>query len=189
MSSQLGLVKPTMELKDEYLAFYHEWVESGEEMIPWVIKKDPSNFKEMIQFLHNHEMGKDIPEGWVNDSTYWLINEDNKVLGVVNIRHELTEYLENCGGHIGYGIRPSERRKGYATKLLSLSLEKAKELGIQKALVVCDESNRGSFRTIVKNGGVPDKDFIEEDGNVVKRFWINTSEVVKDIDVKPNGCI
>ena len=62
----------------------------------------------------------------------------------VNIRHSLTEHLFNAGGHIGYGIRPSERRKGYATKLLALSLEKAKELNITKALVVCDEVNTAS---------------------------------------------
>ncbi|MEH6850137.1 GNAT family N-acetyltransferase, partial [Bacillus pseudomycoides] len=74
--------------------------------------------------------------------------------------------------HIGYGIRPSERQKGYATILLKLALEKAKELGIQKALVVCDESNIGSEKTIIKNGGIHDSNYIEEDGNVVKRYLI-----------------
>ena len=95
-----------------------------------------------------------------------------RVIGAVNIRHQLTEFLFNGGGHIGYGIRPSERKKGFATKALSLSLEKAKELGIQKALVVCDEDNVGSLKTILKNGGMPDQDYIEEDGTIVKRFWI-----------------
>jgi predicted acetyltransferase len=78
----------------------------------------------------------------------------------------------NCGGHIGYGIRPSERRKGYATKLLALSLDKTKELGIQNVLVVCDEGNVASEKTILNNGGIPDTSYVEEDGNVVKRFWI-----------------
>ena len=172
MENKLFLSKPTMELKGEYLSFYNEWKESGEEMIPWVIQRDPSNFNEMLQFLYDHEVGNNLQEGWVKDSTYWLINGDRKVIGVVNIRHQLTDFLLNRGGHIGYGIRPSERRKGYATKLLSLALEKAKEIGIEKALVVCDKGNIGSFRTIVKNGGVEDIDFIEEDGNIVKRFWI-----------------
>lgn len=166
------LTRPTIELKSEYLSFYQEWQESGEEMVPWVISKDPSNFQEMIQFLLDSEKGINLPENWVPDSTFWLVNEQNKVVGAVNIRHRLTDKLFNCGGHIGYGIRPSERRKGYATKLLSLSLEKAKELGIHKVLVVCDESNIGSKKTILNNGGVPDTDFIEEDGNIVKRFWI-----------------
>lgn len=56
--------------------------------------------------------------------------------------------------------------------MLSLSLEKAKELGIKKALVVCDEDNKGSYKTIINNGGIPDSDFIEEEGNIIKRFWI-----------------
>lgn len=161
-----------MDLESEYQSFYREWKESGEDMIPWVISKDPSNFQEMIQFLLDSENGINLPENWVPDSTFWLVNEDKKVIGAVNIRHQLTDKLFNCGGHIGYGIRPSERRKGYATKLLSLSLDKAKELGIHKVLVVCDKGNTGSEKTILNNGGVPDTDFIEEDGNIIKRFWI-----------------
>lgn len=173
MNTQLLLSKPSIELREEYLSFYQEWKESGETMVPWVITKDPTNFEAMIQFLEDSESGANIPEGWVPDSTYWLINENNRVLGAVNIRHRLTDRLLDRGGHIGYGIRPSERRKGYATKLLSFALEKAKEIDIQKALITCDEINVGSLKTILNNGGVPDSDFIEEDGNVIKRFWIS----------------
>jgi predicted acetyltransferase len=172
MESVVYLTGPIMDLKSEYLSFYQEWKESGEDMVPWVISKDPSNFQGMIQFLLDSEEGKNLPANWVPDSTFWLVNENKKVIGVVNIRHRLTDKLFNCGGHIGYGIRPSERGKGYANRLLYLSLEKAKELGIQKALVVCDKCNIASEKTILKNGGVPDRDYIEEDGNIVKRFWI-----------------
>ncbi len=94
------------------------------------------------------------------------------MIGAVNIRHRLTKRLLDRGGHIGYGIRPSERQKGYATKLLSLSLQKTRELGLEKVLVTCDEHNIASEKTILNNGGVPDTNFIEEDGNVIKRFWI-----------------
>jgi len=82
--------------------------------------------------------------------------------------------LFNAGGHIGYGIRPSERRKGLATMLLELSLIEAKRLGIKDVLVVCDAGNIGSEKTIVKNGGKADSDFIEEGGNVIKRYWIKS---------------
>ncbi|MEH7236665.1 GNAT family N-acetyltransferase [Bacillus sp. JJ1562] len=169
---QLKLIQPSLAYETEYLSYYQEWKESGEDMVPWVISKDPSNFSEMLQSLYDAEKGENLPDKWVPDSTLWLVDENKKVIGAVNIRHRLTETLFNSGGHIGYGIRPSERRKGFATKLLSLSLEKARKLGIQKALVVCDHDNMGSFKTIVNNGGVPDSDFIEEDGNVIKRFWI-----------------
>lgn len=172
MEEQLYLTKPSVILKEEYLSFYKEWIESGETIVPWVIEKDPSNFEEMVQFLMDNEKGVNIPDGWVPDSTYWLLNNEKRIIGAVNIRHQLTELLFNSGGHIGYGIRPSERRKGYATKLLSLSLEKAKELGIKKVLVVCDKTNVGSLKVITNNNGIPDSDFVEDDGNIVKRFWI-----------------
>jgi predicted acetyltransferase len=168
----VNLVKPTIKLKDEYLSFYQEWKESNEDMLPWVITKDPQDFEGMIEFLINNEKGVNLPEGWVRDSTYWLVTESNRIVGAVNIRHQLTEKLLNCGGHIGYGIRPSERQKGYATELLALALEKIKYLGINKVLVVCDSDNIASKRTIIKNGGVQDKDYIEKDGNIINRFWI-----------------
>ncbi|AZJ21573.1 GNAT family acetyltransferase [Bacillus wiedmannii] len=168
----VSLLTPTIDLQEEYLDFYNEWKDSGETMIPWVISKDPSNFSAMIQELLDAHNGINLPESWVPDSTYWLVTDENKIVGAVNIRHSLTEHLFNAGGHIGYGIRPSERRKGYATKLLELSLEKTKELNITKALVVCDEVNTASEKTILHNGGLRDDDFIEEDGNVVRRFWI-----------------
>ncbi|WP_342379247.1 GNAT family N-acetyltransferase [Bacillus thuringiensis] len=168
----VSLLTPTTDLQEEYLDFYNEWKDSGETMIPWVITKDPSNFPAMVQELLDAHNGINLPESWVPDSTYWLVTDHNRIVGVVNIRHSLTKHLFNAGGHIGYGIRPSERRKGYATKLLALSLEKAKQLNITKALIVCDEVNTASEKTILHNGGLRDEDFIEEDGNVVRRFWI-----------------
>lgn len=172
MSEKVRLVKPTTELQNEYLEFYQEWVDCKEQIVPWVVSKDPADFPAMIQELFDDERKENLKEGRVPASTYWLVSESNQVIGAVNIRHKLTEKLLNCGGHIGYGIRPSERRKGYATRLLALALEKTEELGIESVLVVCDEHNVASEKTILKNGGTPDSNFTEEDGNVIKRFWI-----------------
>ncbi|PWV95218.1 putative acetyltransferase [Paenibacillus cellulosilyticus] len=172
MGEYVRLVKPTAELRYEYLDFYQDWVDSGEDMVPWVISKDPSDFEAMVQSLFDNEKGENLPANRVPDSTYWLVTDQNKVVGAVNIRHRLSEKLLNCGGHIGYGIRPSERRRGYATQLLALALEKTKALGIENVLVVCDDCNEASARTIIRNGGLQDVSFTEEDGNVVKRFWI-----------------
>lgn len=168
------LVKPTMKLKEEYMSFYQDWKESNEEMVPRVITKDPQNFEGMIDFLHNNEEGINIPDGWVRDSTYWLVAENSRIVGAVNIRHQLSERLLNSGGHIGYGIRPSERQKGYATQMLALALEKTTDLGITKALVVCDSDNLASKRTIINNGGIQDEDYVEENGNIINRFWIES---------------
>jgi predicted acetyltransferase len=172
VDTAVNLVMPSIELREPYLAFYEDWIHSGEDMVPWVISKDPSDFGKMLQFLDENDRGLNIPEGWVPSSTYWLVAEGSKVVGAVNIRHRLTDGLMNSGGHIGYGIRPSERRKGYAVKLLSQALHKAGELGIDRALVVCDAANVASEKTIRANGGIEDSSFTEEDGNIIKRFWI-----------------
>lgn len=170
--SDLHLVRPSLAYKDEYLAFYQEWKQSGEDMVPWVIEKDPADFEEMLNWLNENETGVNLKAGFVPDSTFWLVSSDNRVLGAVNIRHRLTDFLRNQGGHIGYGIRPSERKQGYATRLLNLSLNHAKKLGIDNVLVVCDAGNVASERTIIRNGGWPDQDYMEENGNRIKRYWI-----------------
>ncbi|GMK37151.1 acetyltransferase [Paenibacillus sp. CCS19] len=173
MPEYVQLVKPTTELREAYLDFYQEWVDSGEDMVPWVISKDPTDFDAMVQSLLNNEKDENLPAGWVPDSTYWLVTANNKVIGAVNIRHRLSEKLFNSGGHVGYGIRPTERRQGYATQLLAMALEKTKELGIEKVLVVCDEFNTASARTILRNGGSADVSFTDENGKEVLRFWID----------------
>ncbi|NIK69712.1 MULTISPECIES: GNAT family N-acetyltransferase [unclassified Paenibacillus] len=166
------LVLPALEWKEPYLDFYREWIGSGEDIVPWVVEQDPSDFQAMIGWLEDMSNGIGLQEGWVASSTYWLATEDRRIVGAVNIRHALSPWLMERGGHIGYGIRPSARRQGYATKLLALSLGKTRELGIQRVLVCCDENNAASARTILNNGGIEDKSFTEENGNVIRRFWI-----------------
>ena len=150
------LIKPTIELEDEYMDMIREWKAQEGKLIPWVLGFDAS----------------DLPEGMVEHSTYWLVNENNRILGAVNIRHKLNEKLLQAGGHIGYGIRPSERRKGNASEALSQSLNIARSLGIHSALVVCDKNNVGSAKTIQKNGGVLENE-VEKDGEVMQRYWID----------------
>ncbi|RAJ00930.1 hypothetical protein DET54_102417 [Paenibacillus pabuli] len=107
MNDQLVLSNPSIELKDSYLSFYQEWKQSGEDMVPWVIEKDPENFEDMITWLNNNKQGINI-NGFVANSTYWLV-ANQMVVGAVNIRHELTDKLFHSGGHIGYRIRPSKK--------------------------------------------------------------------------------
>ncbi|MEF3305455.1 GNAT family N-acetyltransferase [Paenibacillus sp. GYB003] len=173
MGNELRLVRPSAEYRDAYLSFYNEWLGSGEKMVPWVIARDPSDFAAMLDYLFSQDSEEKLDDpNWVPHSTYWLIDGRNEVAGVTNIRHRLNRKLLNSGGHIGYGIRPSARRKGYATALLALALQKARELGISDVLVCCDRNNVGSEKTILKNGGVFESEYTEEDGGAVKRFWI-----------------
>lgn len=172
----IKLVYPSEMYQQSYLSFYQEWIDSKETMIPWIIAKDPSDFKEMLSALEANRRGENLPAGWVPDSTYWLVSNKSEVLGVVNIRHTLTDRLRETGGHIGYGIKPSARGKGYAVTMLKFALKKAKEIGMDSVLIVCDKENKASERTILKSGGRRIEDFIEEDGNVVHRFWIELRE-------------
>lgn len=174
MVERVRLVKPSILYKDAYMRFYQDWINSQEDMVPWVIKRDPSDFNAYIKFLYSQDSEDKVSDiDWVPHSSYWLLDEKNEIVGAVNIRHKLNEKLYNSGGHIGYGICPRERRKGYATALLALSLQKLHDLGIERALLVCDKGNEGSERIILKNGGVFESEFVESNENIVKRFWIN----------------
>jgi predicted acetyltransferase len=166
------LIKPKVELQKEYMDMIHEWKAFENKLVPWVLDFDASDFPALIKNLENCSKGIDLPEGLVEHSTYWLVNENNRVLGAVNIRHRLSEWLLNFAGHIGYGVRPSERRKGYASEALSQALQIAKSMEIDRALVVCDRDNIASARTIMKNGGVLENE-IEKDGVLMQRYWID----------------
>ena len=106
------------------------------------------------------------------DSTFFCLDEERDIVfGAVNIRHYLNESLLLNGGHIGNGVRPSERRKGIATKMIALALEECKKLGIERVLMVCDKENIGSAKSILKNGGILENE-IEVDGVIEQRYWI-----------------
>ena len=112
-------------------------------------------------------------ETHVPDSTFFCLDtERNIFVGAVNIRHYLNEKLLHDGGHIGDGIRPSERGKGYGTQMIALALQECDRLGIRRVLMCCDETNRASARTIEKNGGVLENTLAGPDGNVVRHYWI-----------------
>lgn len=164
------LVFPAIEHKEAALEYKQEHIDCGE---PWIhgsgglMKAD--NYEGWLQKITAAQTAPQT--GWVNGSTYFLFVGD-RITGTIQIRHTLNDELLNSGGHIGYGIRPSERRKGYGAKMLALALEKCRELGIEKALVTCDKGNTGSARTVLKNGGVLENEFIEANGNIVERYWI-----------------
>lgn len=111
-------------------------------------------------------------------SDYWWITDGpdadpEQVVGFIAIRHRLNDFLLQVGGHIGYSVRPSRRREGHATRALALALERCRELGINRALVTCDEDNLASAATIERNGGVlEDIRPGIEGGEPKKRYWI-----------------
>ena len=137
---------------------------------PWAIFKN--DYHDFDYYLENLEINEP-QEGKVPDSVYFLLDIEREILlGAVNIRHYLNDYLLQFGGHIGDGIRPSERRKGYATEMIRLSLIECKKLGIDRVLMVCDKTNIGSAKSIIKNGGVLENEFVDDNGKTQQRYWI-----------------
>jgi predicted acetyltransferase len=129
--------------------------------------RDPDLFATWVQLLLDYERGENLPEGFVPGTSRWVA-EDGRLVGFVSIRHELNDNLREVGGHIGYAIRPSERRKGYATAATALALEECRRRGIGHVLVTCDDTNLASAAVIERNGGV-----LEDIRGVKRRYWID----------------
>lgn len=146
-----------------------EWTNTNEKIIPWSIRK--CDYHDIDKYIESLEVKE--PNGkYVPDSTYFCLDTDRNIfVGAVNIRHYLNEEILIGSGHIGDGIRPSERNKGYGTKMVSLALEECDKLGIKKVLMCCDKDNISSAKTIIKNGGVLENEILE-DGVLVQRYWI-----------------
>ncbi|GAB3598210.1 GNAT family N-acetyltransferase [Microbacterium tumbae] len=112
-------------------------------------------------------------EGFVHNDLYWIVEED-EVIGFVSFRHELNDWLRQFGGHIGYAVRASRRRRGYAAAGLRLAMDRAREIGLERVMLTCDDENVGSFRTIEGAGGVL-QDVIEAADQgypLLRRYWI-----------------
>lgn len=174
------LVSPSTEFKNQYLEMISEYEEHTDASN--VLQKNREailqNPVEYIVKLQNEEQGINLPEGYVSCSTFWLWDGE-KILGESRLRHSLEhEKLATLYGHIGYDIRPSARGNGLGTELLRLTLEKAKEMGIDKVLITCDVRNSASKRVIEKNGGVLDEEMphVPDDDSHVARYWVEVGD-------------
>lgn len=165
----LQLVKMSEKFKPLLFDMMDEWTKTGETIIPWAIRKvDYHDFDAYLKSLEESEP----KEGYVLASTFFAYDRERDILvGAVDIRHSLNEALLLDGGHIGDGVRPSERRKGYATAMIALALDECRKLGIEKVLMVCNKENTGSAKSIQNNGGVLENE-INVEGETVQRYWI-----------------
>lgn len=169
----LRLVKASEEYRSQISDMMEEWNSYNEKIIPYSIRR--LDYKDFENYCNNLEI-KDDSTGLVPDSTFFCLDEDrNIIVGAVNIRHYLNESLLLNGGHIGDGVRPSERRKGIATKMIALALEECRKLGIEKVLMVCDKGNIGSAKSIINNGGILENE-VEVDGVTEQRYWIDNTK-------------
>lgn len=166
---KLRLVKLSEEYKDHLNDMMEEWYGTGEKIIPYTIRR--LDYHDFQNYMAHLEVTDDR-DGLVPDSTFFCLDEERDIfVGAVNIRHYLNESLLLDGGHIGDGVRPSERRKGVATQMIGLALEECRKLGIDRVLMVCDKENIGSAKSIRNNGGILENEVIV-DGVVEQRYWI-----------------
>lgn len=132
-------------------------------------------FVDYLTFLKESEGGDNLATGLVAD-TILCAFVNKEIVGRVSIRHTLNDFLFRIGGHIGYGVLPLHRRKGYATQILQKALEETRRMGLEKVLVTCDDTNVGSIRTIEKCGGVLENKVDAGEGRPLKRrYWITNN--------------
>jgi predicted acetyltransferase len=166
---KLKLVKISKKYYDQIKDMLDEWNSTGEKIVPYAIRRvDYHDFDYYSKSLEIKNPECDM----VPDSTFFCLDEErNIIVGAVNIRHYLNESLLLNGGHIGDGVRPSERRKGIATKMIALALEECKKLGIKRVLMVCDKENIASAKSIMNNGGILENEIVVN-GVIEQRYWI-----------------
>jgi predicted acetyltransferase len=171
------LIAPTPRLHASWLAAHAEWAPGGDPGRAglWLAAEgddftDPEVFAAWVALLRDQAgHARPLPGGRV-PTTHWWIAEHDTVLGAIDLRHALDAFLSEAGGHVGYSVRPSARRRGLATWALGAVLPEARALGLDRLLLVCDAANTASARVIVRNGGVLEDVRTTRHG-VKNRYW------------------
>jgi predicted acetyltransferase len=171
----LQIINPSVKYKESYHSYLNEL--GDEEKYPYPMDFDHSDFPALIKKLSSYSKGIGLPDWLVTNTTYWLI-EGTELIGVSHLRHRLNANLMESGGHIGLGIRPSSRGKGYGNKLLDLTIEKAKKLSIEIIHIHCHKDNKASSRMIKSSGGALIDEVTEEVTNKkILRYIVNTCQL------------
>ena len=174
LNENLQLIEPTEELADDLAAMLREYDSHGTEGEKALYADALADIPAYVRKLQDESRGIALPEGYVPSPTYWLVRDGERIVAASNLRHRLTESLLHEGGHIGYGTRPSERGKGYGTPICRRTIEKARDMGISRVLITCDDDTPASARIIEAGGGVMENTVISRvTGKLKRRYWID----------------
>ncbi|HEX9274487.1 MAG TPA: GNAT family N-acetyltransferase [Candidatus Binatia bacterium] len=169
LNETIRLIEPTLSLRADFYSLAEEFLAEGDQRYHEAIR----DFESFIQLCSDEAVGRNLAPGRVPQSTFWLVRDGQRILGCSRLRHTLNAFLEELGGHIGYDIRPSERRRGYGTQILRLTLDKARDLGLKQVLVTADSPDVASWRIIEKNGGVlHGEELSQHTGQLLRKYWI-----------------
>lgn len=168
------LMRPTSEYANQIAEYRQEFLDAGDSMDGCGPLRRIEEPEEYIKICQDYEDPDRVPSHLVLATQFFFIRKcDNKLVGMLQVRHYFNEYLEKYAGHIGYSVRPSERRKGYAKEMLKAALPFCREIGLAKVLISCIDGNVGSEKTILANGGVYESTVHEpNEDRDLKRFWI-----------------
>ena len=168
------LIKPTTEYAFQIAEYRQEFLNAGDSMDgcgPLRRTESPEEYLELCKQYENPDL---VPADHVSATQFIFVRTtDRKIVGMLQVRHYFNEYLEKYAGHIGYSVRPSERRNGYAKQMLKTALPFCKEINLDKVLITCNEDNIASEKTILANGGAYESTVIDPSGCKLKRFWID----------------
>ena len=164
------IFKEPKDVTFEQILNYKEEFVLNNEIIHGAANMTALSIPEWVQFTENTKYKESVTPGFVTAHTFFALDND-KIVGVINARHELNDYLLNFGGHIGYSVRKSERRKGYGKKMLIYTSKFLFSLGLDKILITCNKNNTASRRTIESCGGILENEVIEETRTTL-RYWI-----------------
>jgi predicted acetyltransferase len=177
--AMLFLVEPAVEYKETFLEGLREFQREGL-LLQYDLPSITRDFESFLRRVRNEKDKTKLRPDAIPATTYWLIERDEygqeRFVGNLSLRHELNDFLFRIAGHIGYQIRPSLRSRGYGKRILQLGLQEAKVLGIQRALLTCDETNTASKKVIEFNGGQFENALPVEGSPLKKmRYWIDLS--------------
>ena len=168
MWENMAMILRELELRDEQEALAaHQEFPDWEFLLSY---KPEMNWAQYIENCRKMRLGEDLPKGLV-PATFFAAEVDGKLIGRSSIRHELNRFLFNYGGHIGYGVRPEFRRRGYATEILRQSLTYIRGLGVGDVLITCYDENIGSA-TVIESCGGELENTVEFEGKPLRRYWI-----------------